>query len=77
MGSAGLDVAAAYGETRNRCELRPGGVTVVVGAAGPMGQMHVERALALADPAVKAQIEGKTVRKVVIARGPLVSVVVG
>ena len=40
---------AAYGEERNRAELRPGGVTVVVGAAGPMGQMHVERALSLPD----------------------------
>jgi threonine dehydrogenase-like Zn-dependent dehydrogenase len=45
VGSRGPDVAAGYGETRNRAELLPGGVTVVVGAAGPMGQMHVERAL--------------------------------
>jgi threonine dehydrogenase-like Zn-dependent dehydrogenase len=49
VGTTGLDVGRAYGETRNRCELRPGGVTVVVGAAGPMGQMHAERALALPD----------------------------
>lgn len=49
VGTTGLDVAAAYGEARNRTELRPGGVTVVVGAAGPMGQMHVERALGLPD----------------------------
>ena len=48
LGTSGTDVAAAYGERRNRAELRPGGVTVVVGAAGPMGQMHVERALAMA-----------------------------
>ena len=34
------------------------------------------RALALADPAVKAHTEGKTIRKVVVAKGPLVSVVV-
>ncbi len=45
VGTSGLDVAAAYGAARNRAELRPGGVTVVVGAAGPMGQMHIERAL--------------------------------
>jgi len=44
-GTARTDVAAAYGETRNRAELRPGGVTLIVGAAGPMGQMHVQRAL--------------------------------
>jgi L-sorbose 1-phosphate reductase len=49
VGTTGVDVAAAYGERRNRAELRPGGVTVVVGAAGPMGQMHVERALGLPD----------------------------
>jgi L-sorbose 1-phosphate reductase len=49
VGTDGTNVAAAYGEVRNRAELRKGGVTVVVGAAGPMGQMHVERALALPD----------------------------
>lgn len=47
VGTTGTRVADAYGETRNRAELRPGGVTLVVGAAGPMGQMHVERALSL------------------------------
>lgn len=49
LGTTGPDVTAAYGETRNRAELRPDGVTVVVGAAGPMGQMHIERALSMAD----------------------------
>lgn len=49
VGTTGLDVAAAYGEARNRTELRPGGVAVVVGAAGPMGQMHLERALRIPD----------------------------
>jgi leucyl-tRNA synthetase len=34
------------------------------------------RELALADPAVRAYTDGKTIRKVVIAKGPLVSVVV-
>jgi leucyl-tRNA synthetase len=34
------------------------------------------RARVLADPAVKPHIEGKTIRKVVVAKGPLVSVVV-
>ena len=49
VGATGTDVGAAYGETRNRTELRKGGVAVVVGAAGPMGQMHLERALRLRD----------------------------
>jgi threonine dehydrogenase-like Zn-dependent dehydrogenase len=48
LGTAGTNASAAYGEERNRAELRQGGVTVVVGAAGPMGQMHIERALAMA-----------------------------
>jgi L-sorbose 1-phosphate reductase len=49
VGTTAARVAAAYGEARNRAELRPGGITVVVGAAGPMGQMHLERALSLPD----------------------------
>src|SRR5204862_857868 len=49
VGTSGTDVTASYGESRNRAELLPGGIAVVVGAAGPMGQMHVERALAMAD----------------------------
>ena len=49
LGASGTDVTAAYGETRNRAEIRPGGVTVVVGAAGPMGQMHIERALRMTE----------------------------
>jgi L-sorbose 1-phosphate reductase len=49
LGASGTDVTAAYGDRRNRAEIRPGGVTAVVGAAGPMGQMHIERALRMAD----------------------------
>jgi L-sorbose 1-phosphate reductase len=45
VGTDGGEVGAAYGEIRNRAELRRGGVVLVVGAAGPMGQMHLERAL--------------------------------
>ena len=45
VGNRGPDVAASYGEARNRAELRPGGTAIFVGAAGPMGQMHLERAL--------------------------------
>jgi threonine dehydrogenase-like Zn-dependent dehydrogenase len=49
VGTNGTDIAAAYGEARNRCELRAGGTTVFIGAGGPMGQMHVQRALELPD----------------------------
>jgi threonine dehydrogenase-like Zn-dependent dehydrogenase len=45
VGTRGLDVSASYGEARNRAELLSGGTAVFVGAAGPMGQMHLERAL--------------------------------
>ncbi len=47
VGSAGTNIGASYGEARNRCELRPGGTAAFVGAGGPMGQMHVQRALEL------------------------------
>src|SRR5207249_2988582 len=49
VGTTGPVIASAYGERRNRAELRPGGVAVFVGAAGPMGQMHLERALKTAN----------------------------
>lgn len=53
VGTNTADVAASYGEDRNRADLLEGGVTVFIGAAGPMGQMHVQRALEKADgPAV-------------------------
>ena len=45
VGTTGPDITAAYGEARNRCELRDQGVAVFLGAGGPMGQMHVQRAI--------------------------------
>jgi threonine dehydrogenase-like Zn-dependent dehydrogenase len=47
VGNNSADIAASYGEERNRCELRAGGTAVFIGAGGPMGQMHVQRALEL------------------------------
>ena len=49
VGNHSNDIAASYGEAHNRCELRAGGVVVFIGAGGPMGQMHVQRALELPD----------------------------
>jgi threonine dehydrogenase-like Zn-dependent dehydrogenase len=43
LGARGHDIAAAFGEARNRSELRAGGVAWVVGGGGPMGRMHVQR----------------------------------
>ncbi len=45
LGGQGPDIAASYGDARNRCELRSKGTTVFVGAGGPMGLMHVQRAI--------------------------------
>ena len=49
IGNTGPDIAASYGEQRNRCELTPRGTAVFIGAGGPMGQMHVQRAIELPD----------------------------
>jgi L-sorbose 1-phosphate reductase len=49
LGCRGPQIDAAFGPTRNRSELRAGGVTWIAGAGGPMGRMHVQRALQLAD----------------------------
>ncbi len=47
VGNHTADIGASYGEARNRCNLRPGGTALFIGAGGPMGQMHVQRALEL------------------------------
>ncbi len=47
-GSTGTDVAAAYTEVRSN--LKPGGRAWFVGAGGPMGRMHVQRALEFNNP---------------------------
>ncbi len=45
LGTNSTVITDAYGESRNRCDLRPGGTALIVGAGGPMGQMHLQRAL--------------------------------
>lgn len=53
VGGQGPDVAAAYSGVPVRSTLRPGGRTWFVGAGGPIGRMHVQRALQVAEaPAV-------------------------
>jgi len=74
LGNPGPDAGASYGEARNRCELRAGGVALFVGAAGPMGQMHLQRALELGDgPATLIASDTNAIRlAATIARlGPL------
>lgn len=43
VGNPGPDIAASY--TPIRSTLKPGGMVWVLGAAGPMGHMHVQRAI--------------------------------
>jgi threonine dehydrogenase-like Zn-dependent dehydrogenase len=47
VGAPGPDIAAAYSRVPVRSTLKPGGQAWFVGAGGPMGHMHVARALAL------------------------------
>ncbi|GIK39271.1 MAG: hypothetical protein BroJett011_31040 [Chloroflexota bacterium] len=50
VGGPGPDIALAYSDHRIRAELKPGGKTWFVGAGGPMGQMHAQRAVQLSQP---------------------------
>lgn len=53
VGGMHPDIARAYGEVPVRSMLKPDGCAWFVGAGGPMGRMHVQRALQIADhPAV-------------------------
>jgi hypothetical protein len=45
VGGPGPDIAQAYSRTPSRSTLIPGGRAWFVGAGGPMGRMHVQRAI--------------------------------
>jgi threonine dehydrogenase-like Zn-dependent dehydrogenase len=47
VGSTGTDIAQAYSAHPVRSSLKPGGRALFVGAGGPMGRMHVQRAIQL------------------------------
>ncbi len=49
VGGQSPDVARAYHDLPVRSELRKGGKAWFVGAAGPMGRMHVQRAIQMID----------------------------
>jgi L-sorbose 1-phosphate reductase len=49
VGSTAADIAAAYSDVPVRSKLKTGGLAWFVGAGGPMGRMHVQRAIQLAD----------------------------
>jgi threonine dehydrogenase-like Zn-dependent dehydrogenase len=46
VGGSDPDVARAYSDVEARSELKPGGRVWFVGAGGPMGRLHLQRALA-------------------------------
>jgi threonine dehydrogenase-like Zn-dependent dehydrogenase len=50
VGSTSADIAAAYRDTPVRANLKPGGRAWFVGAGGPMGRMHVQRAIEFSYP---------------------------
>ncbi|MFN8453394.1 MAG: zinc-binding dehydrogenase [Anaerolineae bacterium] len=50
VGGPGPDMAAAYSAHPVRSELKAGGKTWLVGAGGPMGQMHTQRAVQMLEP---------------------------
>jgi threonine dehydrogenase-like Zn-dependent dehydrogenase len=45
IGTTGTDIDEAYTKTPVRSELKKGGVALILGAGGPMGRMHVQRAI--------------------------------
>ncbi len=45
IGTTGPEISTSYGEARNRADFVPGGVAAFIGAGGPMGQMHMQRAI--------------------------------
>ncbi len=49
VGGRGPDIAKAYSSVPVRSALKPGGKAWFIGAGGPMGRMHVQRALQVAD----------------------------
>lgn len=50
VGAPTFDVAEAYRKTPVRASLRSGGRALFVGAGGPMGRMHVQRAIEFNNP---------------------------
>lgn len=50
VGSQGTDIAGAYSTVPVRSNLKAGGKTWFVGAGGPMGRMHVQRAIEFSNP---------------------------
>ncbi len=45
LGNSEMDIAASYGLEQNRTNFLEGGIAVMIGAAGPMGQMHLQYAI--------------------------------
>ncbi len=49
VGTTSTEISDAYTDTPVRATLKPGGRALFVGAGGPMGRMHVQRAIQISD----------------------------
>ena len=49
VGSSDLNLETAYQQTMPRASLKPSGKTWILGAGGPMGRLHLQRAIESAD----------------------------
>jgi hypothetical protein len=45
VGTTSTDISQAYSEVKTRSTVKPGGTSWFVGAGGPMGRMHVQKAI--------------------------------
>ncbi len=45
VGSSGQDISASYGLNNNRSDFQEGGTALMFGGGGPIGQMHLQRAI--------------------------------
>lgn len=73
IGAIGNDPLAAF-DMNARCQIRSGGVTWVVGGAGPMGQMHIQLMLELDRPPqtiVASDVSDERIAHFKKALGPL------
>ncbi|HEX2529713.1 MAG TPA: alcohol dehydrogenase catalytic domain-containing protein [Geminicoccus sp.] len=49
VGAPGPSLAEAFSPVRNRFELKPGGIMLILGAGGAMGRIHTHRAIEMGD----------------------------
>jgi threonine dehydrogenase-like Zn-dependent dehydrogenase len=63
VGGRDPDIARAYSDVPARSTLKPGGLAWFVGAGGPMGRLHVQRAIEISDGPKAILCTAKTNRR--------------